>query len=492
MSSSQSPKCEKLPWEQFLQESLGDLESQELERHLTECKPCRQRLERVAADESYWIEASKLLESRDELASQDRCQSQEPGLEDPVPYVAKTVLDSLAPSDDPNSLGRLGVYEVTGVVGIGGMGVVLKAHDPSLERSVAIKVLAPHLAMSGAARRRFEREAKAAACVIHPNVIAIHSVSNTDRLPYLVMPYVRGASLQKRISREGALPVADLLRIGGQIAAGLAAAHEQGLVHRDIKPANILLEEGVERVSITDFGLARAVDDAAMTRSGAIVGTPQFMSPEQADGYDVDARSDLFSLGSVLYTLCTGRPPFRAPTSLAVLRLISETSPRPIAQLNPEVPGWLCKLVERLLCKSPAQRFQSAEEVAQLLRDGLAHFQNPQHALPEKLAVQASPLRSADLRRWGTVLGLVVSVLIFGFFVVSQVIPLVGNSKDSGQAAQKRQSANQWVDNQTKSAVAKNNNHALFDWGDGDVKIIEEVERDTKLLLLELGMENLE
>ena len=148
------------------------------------------------------------------------------------------------------------------------MGVVLKASDQSLDRTVAIKVLAPHLASSGAARKRFAREAKAAAAVLHPNVIAIHSVSNDEALPYLVMPYVRGTSLQKRLDRDGPLSLQEILRIGAQIAAGLAAAHAQGLVHRDIKPANILLEHGIERVTITDFGLARAADDATITHSG--------------------------------------------------------------------------------------------------------------------------------------------------------------------------------------------------------------------------------
>ena len=220
-----------------------------------------------------------------------------------------------APTDDPAMLGRLGGYEISGVVGAGGMGVVLKAIDKSLDRTVAIKVLAPHLAASGAARKRFAREAKAAAAVLHPNVIAIHSVSNDEALPYLVMPYLRGTSLQKRLDEEGPLSLHEILRIGSQIAAGLAAAHAQGLVHRDIKPANILLEQGVERVAITDFGLARAVDDATITHSGVIAGTPQYMSPEQARGEPVDGRSDLFSLGSVLYSICTGRPPFRAETS---------------------------------------------------------------------------------------------------------------------------------------------------------------------------------
>ncbi len=190
----------------------------------------------------------------------------------------------------------------------------LKGFEPALDRYVAIKLLAPHLATSGAARARFAREARAAAAVLHENVVAIHRVSEAKELPYLVMPYVAGDSLQKRLDEQGPMQLNEILRIGMQIAAGLAAAHAQGLVHRDIKPGNILLDKGVERVTITDFGLARAADDASLTRSGVIAGTPQYMSPEQARGEPLDGRSDLFSLGSVLYAMCVGRPPFRAQT----------------------------------------------------------------------------------------------------------------------------------------------------------------------------------
>jgi serine/threonine protein kinase len=150
------------------------------------------------------------------------------------------VLGLLHPTDDPQMLGRLGGYEVSGVIGSGGMGVVLKAFDGALDRTVAMKVLAPRLASSGAARRRFAREAKAAATVLHPNVIVIHSVQNDGPLPFLVMPYIRGESLQRRLDRHGPLQTEEILRIGQQVASGLAAAHGQGLVHRDIKPANIL------------------------------------------------------------------------------------------------------------------------------------------------------------------------------------------------------------------------------------------------------------
>ena len=162
-----------------------------------------------------------------------------------------------------------------------------------------------------------------------------------------------------------------------QAAAGLAAAHAQGLVHRDVKPANILLADGVERVKLTDFGLARAADDASLTKTGIIAGTPQYMSPEQARGESVDQRSDLFSLGSVLYAMCTGRAPFRAETSYGVLRRVTDEEPRPIREINPDIPEWLCRIIARLMSKQPDDRFASAREVAELLEECLAHVQQP-------------------------------------------------------------------------------------------------------------------
>ena len=162
-----------------------------------------------------------------------------------------------------------------------------------------------------------------------------------------------------------------------QAALGLAAAHAQGSVHRDVKPANILLESNIERVMLTDFGLARAVDDATLTRTGIIAGTPQYMSPEQANGDAVDHRSDLFSLGSVLYAMCTGRPPFRAEKTFGILRRIRETPPRPIREINADIPEWLERTVMKLLSKDAAERFALANEVATLLEQCLAHVQQP-------------------------------------------------------------------------------------------------------------------
>jgi hypothetical protein len=316
-------------------------------------------------------------------------------------------LDFLAPSQKPGSLGRLGHYEVLEVVGRGGMGTVFRAFDTKLHRVVALKALAPQLATSSAARQRFVREARAAAAVSHDHIIAIHTVEDTGPVPYLVMQFIDGPTLQKKLDRTGQLALKEILRIGLQIAEGLAAAHRQGLVHRDIKPANILLENGVERVKITDFGLARAGDDASLSQSGVVAGTPMYMSPEQADGLPVDFRSDLFSLGSVMYTMCTGRPPFRAPTPVAVLKRVCEETPRPIREINPELPPWLEELVVRLHAKAPADRVASAREVADLLARHLAELQHggtpsaivqpPSAKRPAEKPALAPPRRSRRL-----------------------------------------------------------------------------------------------
>ncbi len=325
-------------------------------------------------------------------------------------------LDFLTPTDKPGHLGRLGSFEVIEVIGRGGMGIVLKAFDPSLHRFVAIKVLAPQLATSGAARKRFAREARAAATVMHEHVVAIHAVDTSGPLPYLVMHYVAGKSLQERLDQSGPLEVEDILRIGMQTAAGLAAAHAHGLIHRDVKPANILLEDSVERVKLTDFGLARAVDDASVTNSGVVAGTPQYMAPEQARGEALDHRADLFSLGSVLYALCTGRPPFRADNAMAVLKRVSEDTPRPIQEINPRIPDWLAAVVARLQAKDPADRFQSAAEVAETLRQQLTRLQNP-GSVEAPLRVQPASVPAPGVpvaptsRRWAIAAVLLLAVL---------------------------------------------------------------------------------
>ena len=279
-------------------------------------------------------------------------------------------------------MGSLGPYQILEVIGRGGMGVVLKGSDSALARVVAIKVLAPELSFLGSARLRFAREARAAASVAHEHVVAIHAVDSWKGLPYLVMQYVPGKSLQGRIERDGPLAVREVLRIGMQVASGLAAAHAQGLVHRDIKPANILLENGIERIKITDFGLACAADDASISQSGVAAGTPHYMAPEQARCEPIDPRVDLFGLGGLMYAMCTGHPPFRAETAMAVLRRVCEDTPKSIRADHPEVPDWLEAIIAKLLAKDPAARFQTAAEVAELLGQCLVYLERPTDAPP--------------------------------------------------------------------------------------------------------------
>ena len=321
-------------------------------------------------------------------------------------------LGFLSPSDQPGSLGRLGHYEVQEVIGSGGMGIVLRAFDQRLHRIVAIKVMAGQLATNAAARKRFLREARAAAAVCHDHIVTIHAVEESGELPYLVMQCVAGMSLQQRIDRDGPLALHEILRIGMQTAAGLAAAHAQGLIHRDIKPANILLENGVERVRITDFGLARAAADASVSQPGIVAGTPQYMAPEQARGEALDCRTDLFSLGSVLYAMCTGRAPFRAANSMAVLKRVCDEAPSPIREANADVPEWLIELIDKLQAKNPDDRYQSAAEVADLLGRRLAQLQHST-PLPPLAPAKPAPSRPAArrLRTWAVAAAVLLAVL---------------------------------------------------------------------------------
>ncbi|MBX3442083.1 MAG: protein kinase [Planctomyces sp.] len=332
----------------------------------------------------------------------------------------------LSPSTVPGSLGRMGKYEVLSVIGRGGLGVVLRGLDPQLNRIVAIKIPAPEFAANPTVRRRFLREAQAAAAVSHDHVVTIHAVDEAQGTPYLVMEYISGISLQQEIDQHGPLDTRKTLRIAMQTASGLAAAHKQGLVHRDVKPANILLENGVQRVKLTDFGLARAVDDASITQSGVVAGTPQYMSPEQARGDSIDTRSDLFSLGAVMYAMATGRAAFRADSTLAVLRRVCEDQPRPIPQINPDVPAWLTDIIDRLLAKNPRDRIQTAQDVVELLSERLAYAQEPATtAAPRKLPPPPVVRRKRlwRIERIATALAItsLLIALLLGFFWTTEV-----------------------------------------------------------------------
>src|SRR4051812_18612469 len=334
--------------------------------HLECCETCQSDLTLLAGDPSWWTDMQLLLAGDNQPRWEPDVSQSSVFIPDTAPgphSIDDHVLNLLEAPQHPEMLGRLGRYDIEKVIGSGGMGVVLKAHDSELNRPIAIKLLSPHLSHVGAARERFAREGRAAAAVVHEHVVAIYNVEANGRLPFLIMQYVPGRSLQARVDEDGPLSVEEILRIGLQAAAGLSAAHAQGLVHRDVKPSNILLEDTVERAVLTDFGLARAIDDASLTQTGIIAGTPHYMSPEQATGGVIDARSDLFSLGSVLYFMSTGHPPFRAASVLAVLHRICREQHRSVRYWNKNVPDELADIIDRLLEKKAGRRFASAEDV---------------------------------------------------------------------------------------------------------------------------------
>jgi serine/threonine protein kinase len=388
----------------------------------------------------------------------------------PAPLPVELPPDLLAPPQGPDELGRLGPYRVLRVLGVGGMGIVFHAEDTRLKRPVALKAMLPVLAASASARERFLREAQAAAAIDHDHIVTIYQVDEDRGVPFLAMQLLQGETLESRLRREKRLPPAAVVHIGRDVAEGLAAAHERGLIHRDVKPANIWLEargdgrptcrpSGAEatggpprvvaaggppaaekatggppvatefRVKLLDFGLARAAsDDTRLTQPGALVGTPAYMAPEQARGQPVDARSDLFSLGCVLYRCCTGELPFKGVDTLSILTALATQTPRPVDELNPAVPPPLSDLVMRLLAKEPAGRPASARAVADTLAalDG-----GPVQRLPDRPAAadDTEPLLLSEYsgeslevprpRRTGLlVLALVGAAALLGLFSV--------------------------------------------------------------------------
>lgn len=261
----------------------------------------------------------------------------------------------------------MGDYELREVLGRGAMGVVFKGYEPSLARFVAIKMLGAKTFSDPVARDRFSREARAGAAIQHENVVTIYAVREVAGLGYLAMEYVQGTCLDRYIQKSGPLPIATITRIARQIALGLSAAHKKGIIHRDIKPANIILEQASDTAKIADFGLAQNGSDVKLSQTGAIVGTPYFLAPELIQCQPASVASDLFSLGGVFYSLCTGNPPFPGNVLAAVLYAVCSATPAPFKQVRFDLPVWLEAIVMRLLDKNPAQRFRSAAEVADAL-----------------------------------------------------------------------------------------------------------------------------
>jgi hypothetical protein len=326
---------------------LGEEAESAVEAHLTDCEACRERLQ--------------------VMSGADRFDQQFGASQWDVMGSGMGGLRLLEPGE------KLGRYVIEKQVAVGGSAVVYRAGEVGVEgRTVAIKMLQPSLQRTAESVQRFMLEAKVGSHVQHPGVLPVLHVEAAAEPPWLVMPFIKGETLQARLERQRgkALPMQEVLMIAKTLAAALQAAHEAGVIHRDVKPSNILLAtEGddhaiIRAVYLADFGLARVrEEELGVTRSGTFVGTPQFMSPEQAKGDTVDAGSDLFSLGAVLYILATGRAPFEGETFGELAEAVQEHAPLAPDEVNPELPNWLNHLIFRLLTKNPAERLESASEV---------------------------------------------------------------------------------------------------------------------------------
>lgn len=290
---------------------------------------------------------------------------------------------------------RLGKYEIRAEIGRGGMGAVYKGYDPLLDRYLAVKVLAPHLVWEEEFVQRFLREARSAARLKHPNIVTIHDVGQQEGWYYFVMEYVEGIALNDFIQRHGALPVHDVLEVIAALASALDYAHGNGLIHRDIKPGNIIVGVG-GAITLTDFGIARAAQEQRMTSTGTILGTPEYMAPEQAKGEEANARSDLYSLAVVAYQMLSGAVPYRADSTLALLfKVVNEPLP-PIRQVKPELPEAVEEVLQRALAKDPAARYPNVTAFYDALRAAFGELPAGapslvQNVRPEDVAVIATP-----------------------------------------------------------------------------------------------------
>ena len=424
MSLRSCPNTETL--HQLCEGVLSADSETEITAHLDQCAACRESLDAIGRPIASPLPLSELTPASDpskklQVALQ---QLKSASLADAI-GPSRVVFQDLCPWFDPidNGIGRIAEYELLECVGRGGMGVVFKARDTRLERCVAVKLMSPAMLGDGTARQRFLREARAAAGINHPSVVTLYSVAEVRELPYLVMEYVAGESLQQRLNQVGRLPIESIIAISRQTAEGLAAAHAQGVVHRDIKPATIVLTTGTDQVKLTDFGLALRIDGSTLTHSGLLLGTPEFVAPEQIDSAfgDIDHRTDLFSLGSVLYLMCSGKAPFFGTSILSTLSHICTNQTEAIERINPNVPTWLTELIGKLHAKEPSQRIASAQDVVKILTQHTMHRGLPTTGPDKPIATPVLSSRSpvltapANQPRSRRLLILIGSLLLGGF-----------------------------------------------------------------------------
>jgi formylglycine-generating enzyme required for sulfatase activity len=326
-------------------------------------------------------------------------------------------LTFLGPAQGSDELGRLGGYRLLRVLGRGGMGLVFAAEDVLMRRCVALKVMLPEVAKQPQARERFLREARAAGKLSHDHIIPVYHVGEDNGVPFLVMPLLKGETLEGRLRRERRLPLVEVVRLGREMAEGLAAAHADGLIHRDVKPANVWLEAPNGRVKLLDFGLARLATADRLTRSGGILGTPAYLAPEQASG-QAEAGSDVFGLGVVLYEMLAGERPFDGPDLIAIVARILSQEPTPLRQVRPEVPPELAALVRRMLARTPQGRPGAAEVAERLRRMPVGGAGRPSQTMP---AGPVAPPRR-QRRRWSVTAVVGTLLVLLGVVAATGVV----------------------------------------------------------------------
>ena len=313
-----------------------------------------------------------------------------------------------------------GRYSIERELGRGGMGIVLLARDVALDRPVAIKLLPPHLATRPDERERFLEEARTAAGLAHPNIVPIHLVEAHGELVFFVMGFVDGETLRDRVERAGPLPPRLAMKLLQEVAWALGYAHQRGVIHRDVKPDNIMIERATERALVTDFGIALG-RRAAESAGGPVVGTARYMSPEQACGEPVDARSDLYSLGATFFYALTGRAPFEGANLPAILtKHVNETAPL-VQAVRPDVPAKVGAVVDRLLRKAPSERFQTGDDLARVAGEVRGRdFRAPPllRAFVRNAQVSTMVLLASALAGKGT--GIIGAILIFQLVVVAR------------------------------------------------------------------------
>lgn len=436
-----------------------------IEQHLSECGPCAEQTlhsgdlqtysqvlrqssqaEAEAVSKADAEQLEQLIARLRELPHQQQVTQLSGDQEDSRNADLESELVSyLQPARAAEELGWLGTYRVLKLLGSGGMGGVFLAEDTQLHRRVALKVMRPDVSGQVHADERFLREARAAAAVHHDHIVTIFQVGRDGQVPFLAMEFLEGESLEDRLRRERVMPLTEVLRIGREIAEGLAAAHSRGLVHRDIKPANIWLETRYStvqtdavnaqppRVKLLDFGLARAADaNFELTSQGMVIGTPAYMAPEQAAGDTVDHRADLFSFGVVLYRLATGALPFQGKDAISTLVSIKSDTPDDPRLRRQDLPEELSDLILRLLRKNPVERPTSAAEVAkQLTRIALTLSVSEIPANIPTTHYQSKPPSKGAL--WRVIAAFVFLVLLSGVFVIATdrgQVKVVIDSKD--------------------------------------------------------------